>query len=68
MTPYEFSLAVQGYERRVEMEWQRAAWTTAHLMNMWKSKGSPITPAKLLGAAFKKRTRRAQPADEADED
>jgi hypothetical protein len=68
MTPYEFSLAVQGYERRVEMEWQRAAWTTAHLMNMWKSKGSPITPAKLLGGAFKSRSKRKPVAPEADED
>jgi hypothetical protein len=55
---------VAGHQKRLEHDWQIAAWQTSHLLNMIRaavgSKGEAITPDSLLKGAFK-RTRSAPP-------
>lgn len=48
MTLWEFAHANRGYSQRVELHMHQLAWVSANLMNMWRSKGAPITVAKLL--------------------
>jgi hypothetical protein len=56
LTPAEFLTVVDGYHRRQEHEWYRAAWMVSHLLAAWTKKAP--TPDKLLGPAFRARRRR----------
>lgn len=51
MTPTEFRAVVAGYERRQEIEWERAAWIVSHMyaMHITRKGKKPPTIDKLLG-------------------
>ena len=44
---------VQGYQRRQEHEWYRAAWMVCYLLAPWSKRS--LTPEKLLGPGFRRR-------------
>ena len=48
MTPAEFLLYAEGYQWRDEQTWQRVAWQTANLMNVWLKKEDQLTVNDLL--------------------
>lgn len=48
MTPAEFLLYIEGYNWRDEQVWQRTAWQTANLMNVWLDKKDRVTVEDLL--------------------
>jgi hypothetical protein len=65
MTPQDMSRAVEGYQRRIEIGWQQAAWIAHHAyVAQIGSKKAP-KPDELLGGAFtRKKTRRQQAAED----
>lgn len=48
MTPAEFLLYLEGHNWRDEQIWQRTAWQTAHIMNVWLKEKDRVTVDDLL--------------------
>ena len=50
LTPYEISVLIAGAAHRDTREWERAAWMTAHFLNIsGKSVRNDVTADELLG-------------------
>ena len=57
LTPSEFEELIKAYEWKDEQVWQRTAWQTMHLINIWLDKKDKITLEDLI-------PQRAQPIKE----
>lgn len=45
----EYDLALQGFQKRSESQYQLLAWHACHIMNCWTGKGKTLKPEELLG-------------------
>lgn len=48
MTLAEYDLQMQGFQAKQDLEWQRAAFISANIMNLFVKKGEHISPQDLL--------------------
>lgn len=48
MTPAEFLLQVKAHNWREDQAWQKLAWQTAHIMNVWLKKEDRVSIDDLL--------------------
>jgi hypothetical protein len=53
LCPFELRLITKARAENIEAEWWRLATHASWLMNVWISKGSRVTAAKLLGKQSK---------------
>jgi len=40
---------MQGFQKRIEAQYQLFAWHASNIMNCWATKGKGVTPDQLLG-------------------